>query len=227
MASTNPNTALVASTPNVDTFNVNSPTMECHVKSHFDPAQWTMLHKCAWQMIQNAIPDLSEKEREEICDRWIHITRRKGKGKVKTPTLEQIEKLALYAAQLQANRYRVKFGKQMRALIKHRHSKVHHTKGAYSAKDAARPRVVPVTAGDNTRTRGWQQRDKGAVKRALQKVALIEADEQGILPLRNATKAKLQRQVRGDMVQNARPTAEALAANIQAKARAAGRAVEE
>lgn len=196
--------------------------MRCDVGVHFDPAQWTSLHKCAWEMIQNALPDLSEKEREEVCDRWIHITRHKGKGKVKVPTLEQIEKLALYAAELQANRYRVKFGKQMRALQKHRHSKVHHTKGGYTAKMAAKPRKVRVEAGDTVRTRGWTQRDKGTVRRGLIKGALLEGVERGLVELSEKQVARLTQQVRAPRVQEAKVTVEAL---IQGAQPAAGDAI--
>lgn len=210
MASTNPNTALVASMPNKDTFNVMSPTMNCDVTVHFDPTQWTHLHKCAWEMIQNALPDLSEKEREEICDRWIHITRRKGKGKVKVPTLEQIEKLALYAAELQANRYRVKFGKQMRALQKHRHSKTHHTKGGYTVRMANQPRRVPVQPGASVRTRGWTQRDKGAIRRALIKSAVVEGAANGIIQMSNRQQMRLERQANADRITAANGTVQAL-----------------
>lgn len=214
MASTNPNTALTASTPNVKKFDVMSPTMQCAVKAHFDPTQWTPFHKTAWETIQNALPNLSEKEREEVCDRWIHITRRKGKGKVKCPTLEAVEKLALYCMELQANRFRVNFGKQMRAVRKFRRAKTHHTKGGYTQKMADKPRKVPVDMGAAVRTRGAVQRDKGTRRRAIQKAALLQAKQddpvEGDLYLSDKVAMKWAKQLRGPAAARASATVAAL-----------------
>lgn len=155
-------------------------------------------------MIQNALPDLNEREREDICDRWIHITRKHKGGKrvLKVPTLENIEKLALYAEELQMNRHRVNFGKAMRARAAARRAKVHHVKGGYTAKMVSdfkadgvtpkkNPRKVGVQVGENVHHRGWIQRDIGRVKRGVIRAALLEANTEGNVVMSKKARAKL------------------------------------
>lgn len=205
MALVNKNMALSQATPNVSSFDVNSPTMMCKVGAHFDPSEWTEHHKTAWEAIQNAIPDLNDGEREEVCARWRRITTvQTGKrGRVKCPTLQQVLKLALYCEELQANRYRVRYGSTMRKRRAARRSFVHHANGGYTArmlkttKKNGEPKKVQrkneVAVGEKIRRQGWTRRIQGKMKRKIVAAALLKGAKAGTVQMGLKTAARLQR----------------------------------
>ena len=172
-----PSTALAVADPTAKVMNVPSAIAGCDISLPFNPTQWTPLHKCAFETIQNALPRLSPSEKSEICEAFTRITHKKnGKGnKPKVPKLEALMRVALRAGELEANRMRVVFGEQMRAYQKHRHGLVHHSNGGYTDKQAAMPRKTPVAPGQSIRTRGWVQRDTGTLKRLIGKMAVAQS----------------------------------------------------
>ena len=169
-----PSTALAVADPVAKVINVPSAIAGCETTLPFSPTQWTPLHKCAFETIQNALPRLSASEKSEICEAFTKITHKKnGKGnKPKIPKLEALLRVSLRAGELEANRMRVAFGDQMRAYRKHRHGLVHHANGGYTAKMAAKDRTVPVAPGASIPTRGWVQRATGALKRDVARKAI-------------------------------------------------------
>lgn len=208
-------TALAVSNPTAHHMTVPSAVRMCDTSLDINPTQWTLLHKAAFEMIEQSLPNLSPSERSEICDAFYKITHKKnGKGnKPKEPKLEALNRVALRAAELEANRMRVVFGEKMRAIRKHRHGLVHHSNGGYTAQMAAAPRVVPVQPGQSIRTRGWVQRDKGYIIRRVQRQAKASV----VGPLGNKKRANAAAIAANNRAQIALGTLQAVAAGREAQ----------
>lgn len=205
--------ALAVADPTARALTIPSAVAGCDNALDFKPTQWTLLHKCAFETIQQALPNLSPTERSEICESFYNITHKKsGKHtKPKEPKLEALIRLALRAGELEANRMRVVFGEKMRAFRKHRHGLVHHANGGYTEKMTAKARKVGVAVGAPIRTRGWVQRDKGKLKRAIAAEAV--GTSQMATPKQKARVEKLRQ---AEDVQRAMVTVQGLIAAAQA-----------
>ena len=211
-------TALAVSNPTAHHMTVPSAVRMCDTSLDINPTQWTLLHKAAFEMIEQSLPNLSPSERAEICDAFYKITHKKnGKGnKPKEPKLEALNRVALRAAELEANRMRVVFGEKMRAIRKHRHGLVHHSNGGYTAQMASQQRVVPVEPGQKIRTRGWVQRDKGYVIRRVQRQAKASV----VAGLGNKKRAQVAAIAANNRAQTALATLQAVAAGREQQAAA-------
>jgi hypothetical protein len=213
-------TALAVSNPTAHHMMVPSATRSADNALDINPTQWTLLHRAAFEMIEQSLPNLSPSERSEVTDSFYKITHKKnGKGnKPKAPKLEALNRVALRAAELEANRMRVVFGEKMRAIRKHRHGLVHHANGGYTPRMAAAPRIVPVAPGQKIRTRGWVQRDKGYVMRKAEKQARTAVQQQiGSKKLSVAPQVKEARRtgLALSTVQSVAAHREAVASNMQ------------
>ncbi len=173
--------ARVASNPLQKTLAFTDPTAKAQPFFEFNNIGFTPLHQAAVGLIKDSFDRLSPKNQDRISSEWIritHVRNKKGGGikKRKQPSLKNLEKLALKAAEMDATQLRTAFGKTLRSIRKQRRAHFSHSSGGYTQKMVNKAGAdATIQVGESIPRRGAPGREKGLAIRIAEATGRLNA----------------------------------------------------